>query len=120
MKVNRVMKVVLDAALSAPTPHPTTDPTTDPTPVKVARSSGRGSVPAPGRARGRASTGGRGRGRRARVNPDLIVPEAGWSRTVEFEPPTISDFTEMQGPATPLPANTAPIAIFEQMFGVVF
>ena len=70
MKVNRVMKVILDAALSAPTPHLTTDPT----PVKVARNSRRGPVPAPGRARGRSSTSGRGRGRRTRVNPDLIVP----------------------------------------------
>ena len=112
----KVMKVVLDAALSAPTPHPTTDPT----PVKVAQSSGRGSVPAPGRARGRSSTSGLGRGRRARVNPDLIVSEAGWRKTADVDRPTVNDFTKPQGPATPIPSNTAPIAFFEQIFGGFF
>ena len=48
------------------------------------------------------------------------MPEAGWRKTADVDPPTVNDFTEPQGPATPLPANTAPIAFFEQIFGVDF
>ena len=94
-----------------------------PTPAKVVRGSGR----ARGRARVRAAlrerTALRGRaalrgcGRRARVDPETIVPEPGWRKTADADPPTVAAFTAPQGPTTPLPANTPPISFFCQIFG---
>lgn len=94
-----------------------------PTPAKVVHGSGR----ARGRARVRAApceraalrghAALRGRGRRARVDPETIVPEPGWRKTADADPPTVAAFTAPQGPTTPLPANTPLISFFCQIFG---
>ena len=94
-----------------------------PTPAKVVRRSGRARGRARVRAaprertalRGRAALRGRGRGRRARVDPETIVPDPGWRKTADADPPTVAAFT-FTFPTTPLPANTPLISFFCQIF----
>ena len=71
-------------------------------------------------ARGQAAAGrgrGRGCGRQARVDPATILPVDGWRKTSDVDPPEVIGFTAPYGMTTPLPADSRPIAFFEQMFG---